>query len=307
MKSAYNQRKAITLIEVIIAIAILGILIALLLPAIQGARNTANITRDKNNLKNIGLALVNYSSTKGIYPGILSLTGVSYDVQYCTRNVAPIYALLPYLEISYEMFLSPLNSKPFPIFISPADLSAKQPMFIRGAGFEPNSTSYVYNARIYEGFRSVDAGIIDGTSNTIGFLMKIAFSARNGQGVPAKGCLDLGYNNFGPPETNLQHIYRRSTFADAKYADMEPITSGSPPVTRGEHSNQYVYTDPIATRTFQVAPDYLKTDSRYASTPYRQGMPAAFLDGSVRMLSPNIAETVFWALVTPDGGEVAAE
>jgi prepilin-type N-terminal cleavage/methylation domain-containing protein/prepilin-type processing-associated H-X9-DG protein len=94
-ETAVPQRRAFTLIELLVVIAIIGLLVALLLPAVQAAREAARRAECNNHLKQIGVAMANYHSTYVTFPpGRLRCETVPNQ----GRCYSAYIFLLPFLE-----------------------------------------------------------------------------------------------------------------------------------------------------------------------------------------------------------------
>jgi prepilin-type N-terminal cleavage/methylation domain-containing protein/prepilin-type processing-associated H-X9-DG protein len=90
---ASHRPSGFTLVELLVVIAIIGILVALLLPAIQAARAAAYRTQCQNNLKNIALACLNYETSKReLPPGSVNADGVSES------GIGWPVSILPFVE-----------------------------------------------------------------------------------------------------------------------------------------------------------------------------------------------------------------
>jgi len=153
-----RQRAGFTLVELLVVIAIIGVLIALLLPAVQAAREAARRAQCANNLKQIGLAVLNYESAKKVLPYgvVISLYSGSGTELYSgwTREIMP-FAENAQLKQLYDptVQISHPSAKAFretqvEMYTCPSDfpMDLQAPPVGAGAGIEFRPGSYRGNA-----------------------------------------------------------------------------------------------------------------------------------------------------------------
>ncbi len=94
-----KMKRGFTLIELLVVIAIIGVLVGLLLPAVQQAREAARRISCRNNLKQLGLAIANHENTLKFFPSAFDVDTSKGKTYYNdTLRVGFLVRLLPYLE-----------------------------------------------------------------------------------------------------------------------------------------------------------------------------------------------------------------
>ena len=227
-----SQRRAFTLIELLVVIAIIGVLVALLLPAVQAAREAARRTQCRNNLKQIGLAMHNYIDTfKTFPPGYIC---GSQDITVTTPGWSWAVMILPQLEQTnlvgkFNLLLpieDPSNAAGIQtllnVMICPSDICPAGPFSIYSdaaqtqlvvkttpssyAGNVGNDSCDVdslavpWNGVLYRNSRTRIQDITDGTSSTIVVGERAwAFTNGNWVGAPNNALVQGGkLNSFSP-------------------------------------------------------------------------------------------------------------
>lgn len=145
---------------------------------------------------------------------------------------------------------------------------------------------------------SLTASLSDGSSNSIAIADKY-YSKCSSDSSSASTYHDWTHV-FDPrdfdPSDGRPYLQRRPTFADTGWKDTLPVTDPTTRMTRPS----------VPGKTFQVQPRPENVDPSILQTAFTAGLTVAMFDGSVRTIRPGIDESVFWALVTPRGGEVAS-
>ena len=146
-----HDTKAFTLVELLVVIAIIGILIALLLPAVQAAREAARRMQCTNNLKNLGLALHNYHGTLGSFPPAFETRDETGAVK--GGWAWGVYAM-PYIEqSSIQDSLSPHEIQAFANNFRPRliEVVANESCDLRVSFFASGAASGIFGRRFADG------------------------------------------------------------------------------------------------------------------------------------------------------------
>jgi prepilin-type N-terminal cleavage/methylation domain-containing protein len=309
-----NQRRAFTLVELLVVIALVGILIALLLPAVQAAREAARRCKCVSNVKQLGLATHQHHDTYGHLPQGIGYYSPGENIQvFGTHH----FHLLPFLEQEplFESskgsspFLSPVGpaevhypgnnnvySRPVQVFLCPSDGSVQSGGVVTVNGVSFGALCYPSNSMLSgqdsppgpQGKTRL-AEITDGTSNTLLHAEKYARCTNTTMTLPLRdgGCAWAYCASPVFPWLPAPMAQPIKTFhAGFCIRALAPLA----PDAIGEGS------------IFQVRPRQDNCDPTRTATAH-DAMVVGLADGSVRALSPSISGAAWWAAVTPREGE----
>jgi prepilin-type N-terminal cleavage/methylation domain-containing protein len=260
------RRTAFTLVELLVVIAIIGILVALLLPAVQAARESARRTQCNNHLKQLALATQMYHDVCLTFP-----KGGKNHVNCCNSSIRDfftwVYYILPYME-QKGVFEAPSDAQVYASAISVHYCPTRRRPTLYGntgridyAGNSGTSTGtsdhggiFIHSDRAF-----INMGMVrDGTSNTIIFAEKQLHIR------------DLG----GQMGTDV-------------FDDNEPPTNTGWEIDVVRHGNAVPVPD-------HLHPDNASSD-RFGSR-HPAGINAALVDGAVRLIEFDVDADVFRAL-----------
>ena len=329
-------RRGFTLIELLVVIAIIAVLVSMLLPAVQQAREAARRSSCQNNLRQLGLALHNYESTYSVLPGLGTPSQYNFSVQA---------KLLPYVEqgglsglIDFDVplltgsgpgqVINPVQARAantvVPLFLCPSDGGPAQYsggyaglnyMVSSGSG-----TKTYYDARFpTDGIAWYGSGVrlrdfTDGTSTTVVMAETI-----RGSGTSATGPMPKDRTRYmasvgslwSPISTAPGGVGSGMAVQDPDFVPIIPtVTSWS-----GDRGRGWIR----GLETYTMVNGYLPPNSlipdvtahgRLWSGPrswHSGGAQMVMGDGSVRFVGENVDLVTFRALFTLAGREIIGD
>ncbi len=302
-------RRGFTLVELLVVIAIIGILVALLLPAIQAAREAASRSKCGNNFKQLALALHNYHDSIGRFPFATNCNINGAEPGYSSnRRVSWFHLMLPYIEEGsyYDQILPRIEANQFPggwptdvrnvifeAFMCPSDpVSPKT----NQQGFHGNYLVCHGSSHTGSGVGRTDGmfyprsktkltDVVDGTSTTVMLgevrLQDDSIGAAGVGNVVCGGTHDLRGRYHNPYHGNVTFTTMRAP--NTPVGDLLQYCNGTPEVPcRGCTSSNM---------------------ETHARSWHPGGVQVALADATVIFVADSIDQAVFQAVGSIRGGE----
>jgi prepilin-type N-terminal cleavage/methylation domain-containing protein/prepilin-type processing-associated H-X9-DG protein len=322
-----TRRYGFTLIELLVVIAIISVLIALLLPAVQSAREAARRAQCTNNLKQIGLAVHNYLDAQGRFPiGRGTRPPRPYTV-VSRYNYSGFSMILPYMEqssvfssINYNLTMTvqdgntTAEATAISSYLCPSDPQAS-PTGWGGTNYrfsEGSTICYSYGETDINSVntsmpppdgptfaeRSIKLSqVTDGTSNTA--LASERLMGDFNQGLATTG-RDI-YVSPTWPSTPEEAFQNCEAVVNTSMDPNGESGSGAPWLDGFLHTSIYKHVAPPNRKSCYMYPARLVMT---ASSLHPGGVNVGLCDGSVRFVKDSIDRTAWRALGSMNGGEV---
>ncbi|MDD3470355.1 MAG: DUF1559 domain-containing protein [Thermoguttaceae bacterium] len=336
MKS-YRKNRAFTLVELLVVIAIIGILIALLLPAVQAAREAARRMQCSNNLRQWTIALHNYHDTMSLFPQFTSwgqLKGGTIQTGYSIHA-----RILPYVEQgafmrgvdfgdydNWRVFSggTAINASIFdrlifecPILSCPSESEARRHLeprnnniysagtnyfFCTGSGVDNHNNLDDYGNNGLFGYRQKSMAVMqDGTSQTM-IVSEALLAFASAPTEPTKK--DWNRLFILEPNGKLPSAYRNLDLTRlAESAGSMGTHRGFPWIASRHYASGYsAYSPPNA----EVPGIWLRgyeSTFNHATSNHSGVVNVGMGDASVRAIGDSVDLTVWHAMATTQGGE----
>ena len=324
-----RKRRGFTLVELLVVMAIIGVLLALLLPTIQMAREAARRSNCGNNLRQLGLALHNHHGARGRFPYGYQVKPWPADptVPAAHFRWSTLAELTPYLEesivynaldLSYPLIGGPSSSPPYavfppnrygvalvvPVFLCPSDTGQKLAedrgpgnyVACAGSGLN-NGDANAADGMFYVNSRTSVRDLRDGSSKTMAFSESLLGS---GATPPTSGPVD--------PQTVYISLGTADTLSDAVCQGATTFKTD-----RGRSWADGAYPNGLFNAYYPLnhsLPDCLRHSNpgyKAARSRHPGGVAVLFADGHVQFISATIELLTWQGLATRKGGETLQE
>jgi prepilin-type N-terminal cleavage/methylation domain-containing protein len=326
MRGIVSFRRGFTLVELLVVIAIIGVLVALLLPAIQSAREAARRMQCANHLRQLGLSCHNFVDSRGILPPTRTASGgfPPLNIPVNAYNGWAIW-LLPYLEqanlantYNPQLHFAHASNRqailtPVKTFICPSGPKPNRKVTISVSSGGISTTVTDAPAADYSVCRQVSQGLWQNFPNDVNTYTDFSTA-----GLAATNLSAFSYNSGTnirimrwasiTDGTSNTLLYTEDAGRDDLYVASWTRKGTTSAGAWCDSENEYGLdgcNPPNDTRPGRTAINCSNNGEPYAFHP--AGSNSCMCDGSVRFVSSTVAIRTYASLVTSQGGETITD